>query len=905
MNKNLRLILRCAVLGMAGCSSPILKTTQSSNAVHHPSATQPVDPKAELTVDQIEPALSLPSPATRPSGPPSLAAIQLYAQARAKLVENQRFDGIALLEQAAAIDPFSYEIFYDLGRAYLLNNANGTANDRSIAAFEKAAAIRPEGLELHYDLGRQYLDRNDTVRGLEQLRLARLTGEYRDEKNADAAAMVDFFLARALRQNGYTGAALTQYDTLLDRLSRTGLTQRSNPELVYFLKHPQILYTEVGELYEKKGSYREALRAYEMALQTDAENSDLVKRVIRMTLSAGRVADAKARVAALVVRNHGSAESLELLKEIYTAAGVPQKATDALATLHAEHPADRLIFYALLDQLKADHRSTDAEQLLVTAARDSQSDPDYIRRLFTIYQGRNDIEAAMRLLVDSLADRPDSLREVGPLWGELLRPARRGRLRLSALQQMKLPAREEPARLFWVSRLAEIWNRDALARSTLLQAAAIKPAFAPVYRWLILENWSKPDWDDKQKAAACGQLVETVQAQGNGALAAELQGRSLLMQDDAEGAAKSFAVSQSLGNRSPDLQLMFSRAILKQGNEARAEQLLWKLLSDWPLFEEAYSELFSVYLQRRAVDQALGVLHKWLDAVPSSVDARLLEAAIDSQLGRPEGLAAAKTILQKLFDEQPDNLEVLRAIQTFHLQHGRLDDFIRQLEAERIRNPDNRDAVAMLVSIYADQKRLPEATQVLDAAKAAVANDPDLLYYVAHLYERIDQKPTTERLLEEIVGMDPHHAAASNDLGYTWADEGKNLDRAEALVRVAVEAEPDNQSYLDSMAWVEYKRGKFVEARGFLDRAIGPANRPDPVVLDHLGDTMYRLELPTEAVKQWKRSLQRLTEAGAEREDLKELRQQLLAKLKQQEAGGPVHVAPVAEMPKKSTQAKN
>ena len=99
--------------------------------------------------------------------------------------------------------------------------------------------------------------------------------------------------------------------------------------------------------------------------------------------------------------------------------------------------------------------------------------------------------------------------------------------------------------------------------------------------------------------------------------------------------------------------------------------------------------------------------------------------------------------------------------------------------------------------------------------------------------ERIEQKETTEQLLTEVVRMDPHHAAASNDLGYTWADEGKNLDRAESLVRVAVEEEPDNQSYLDSMAWVEYKRGKFAEARGFLDRAIGPANRPDPQTPNH------------------------------------------------------------------------
>jgi predicted Zn-dependent protease len=311
--------------------------------------------------------------------------------------------------------------------------------------------------------------------------------------------------------------------------------------------------------------------------------------------------------------------------------------------------------------------------------------------------------------------------------------------------------------------------------------------------------------------------------------------------------------------------------------------------------------LFGLYLQRqlRSVDQAVGVLRKWLAAVPSSVEARLLEVAVDSQTGQPDALAAAKAVLQVLFDEQPDNLEVLKAMEAFYQQHGKIDDFIAKLEAERIKNPDNREAVEVLVSIYADQKRIPEARQVLEAARDAVAKDPDLLYYIAHLYDRIEQKQMTEQLLQEIVAMDPHHAAASNDLGYTWADEGKNLARAEALVRVAVEAEPDNQSYLDSMAWVEYKRGKFAEARTFLDRAIGPANRPDPVVLDHLGDTMYRLHQPQEAAKQWKRSLQRLTESGAERDDLKDLKQQLLAKLKEQEQGQPVHVAPVAEGPGK------
>jgi tetratricopeptide (TPR) repeat protein len=902
MKYDLRVAVSCAVLTLAGCAGKPSPQPMAHNLTT--PTTQPLDPKANLSLDEIEPKLTLEVATTLPSRPAPLAAIQAYAQARALMIDNRRLVAIKLLEEAARLDAHSFDIEYDLARAYAAGSANGVADDAAMAAYEKAAAIEPDRLELQYEMGRQYLERNDQAKALTHLRLARMTSGYSNDRQSDAAAMVDFFLGRALRQGGYIAAALRQYESLIHRLERVSMSSRTSPELAYFAKHPQILYTEIGELYEKAGQPAEAMQAYQAALSSDKENGELAKRVVRMQAAAGHRAEAKARAATMVAKSHGSPDSLEFLKEIYQSAGDSKGLTQTLEKLAHDQPGDRLTFYALLDQLTLVGRGAEAEKRLVAAARDSKSDADYIRRLFSLYQGRGDLEGAMRLLVDSLADRPDSLRDIGPLWAELLKPTRHGRLRLYTLQHMTIPPREEPARLFWVSRLAEVWNRDALSRSALQQAAEIMPPFAPAYRTLIGEHWAKADWDEKQKAAACQLLIDAAASHGDAALGAELRGRMLLLQDHPAAAAEAFTEAESLGNQSPDLQLIRARATLLQGEEPRAEQLLWKLVSDWPQFEEAYSELFTLYLQRRSVDPALGVLRKWLAAVPTSVDARLLEAAIDSQTAQPEALAAARTVLQGLFEEQPENLAVLRAMEQFYRHHARLDDFISKLETERIRNPENREAAEVLVSIYAEQKRLPEAMKVLDAARAAVAKDPDLLYYVAHLYERVQQKEVTEQLLEEIVAMDPHHAAASNDLGYGWADEGKNLDRAESLVRVAVEEEPDNQSYLDSMAWVEYKRGKFAEARGFLDRAIGPANRPDPVVLDHLGDTLYRLKQPAEAARQWQRSLDRLGESNLERSDLKDLRQQLLNKLKQQGAGRPVDVAPVVETRLKSTAAK-
>jgi Tfp pilus assembly protein PilF len=192
--------------------------------------------------------------------------------------------------------------------------------------------------------------------------------------------------------------------------------------------------------------------------------------------------------------------------------------------------------------------------------------------------------------------------------------------------------------------------------------------------------------------------------------------------------------------------------------------------------------------------------------------------------------------------------------------------------------------------------------RILDASRAAVASDPQELYYVAHLYERLEHKQMSEQVLQDVLKLDPKNVPASNDLGYLWADEGRNLTEAEAMIRHALSAEPENAAYLDSLGWLLYKRGQFQEAQRHLDAAIKRVERPDPVVLDHLGDVLYRLNQRDAAVKTWKLSLNRLDDSGPIREDLKALKLQLRQKIKQQESGQPANVAPVAG--KAETQAK-
>ena len=158
------------------------------------------------------------------------------------------------------------------------------------------------------------------------------------------------------------------------------------------------------------------------------------------------------------------------------------------------------------------------------------------------------------------------------------------------------------------------------------------------------------------------------------------------------------------------------------------------------------------------------------------------------------------------------------------------------------------------MEIYLSQGNTDAAVRVLDQALAASnGKDADLLYQVAHLYDEVDQKQVTEQVLQQVVNLDPKNSSACNDLGFTWADQGRNLDQAAALIEVAVAEEPDNEASSTDMGWVLYKQGRYDQAAVYFQKAIGPALQPDPVILDHFGDVLYRQGRKDEAARQWQR----------------------------------------------------
>ncbi|MBT5416031.1 MAG: tetratricopeptide repeat protein, partial [Rhodospirillaceae bacterium] len=188
----------------------------------------------------------------------------------------------------------------------------------------------------------------------------------------------------------------------------------------------------------------------------------------------------------------------------------------------------------------------------------------------------------------------------------------------------------------------------------------------------------------------------------------------------------------------------------------------------------------------------------------------------------------------------------------------RADDAVielRHLADRRALDPEPLNRLGDLMRV---EERWDEAVVAYRGALARISpDDPGLwaLHYAMGIaLERSQQWEEAEKALLTALDSQPEHPYLLNYLGYSWADQGLNLDRARAMIERAVELRPTDGYIVDSLGWVLYRAGEYPDAVRHLERAV--ELRPtDPVINDHLGDAYWQVGRHQEARFQWQRAL--------------------------------------------------
>lgn len=151
-----------------------------------------------------------------------------------------------------------------------------------------------------------------------------------------------------------------------------------------------------------------------------------------------------------------------------------------------------------------------------------------------------------------------------------------------------------------------------------------------------------------------------------------------------------------------------------------------------------------------------------------------------------------------------------------------------------------------------------EYSGAVDALKRALKLDSSnvqLWFELGSALERSGKVDAAADAFHEVLKHSPGNAAASNYLGYMWAEKGMHLDSSESLLKTALKQDSNNGAYLDSYAWIFYQKGNIDSAEFYIRKAVARID-DDPVIYSHLGDILLKKEDFVGALEAYKKAVE-------------------------------------------------
>jgi tetratricopeptide (TPR) repeat protein len=299
-------------------------------------------------------------------------------------------------------------------------------------------------------------------------------------------------------------------------------------------------------------------------------------------------------------------------------------------------------------------------------------------------------------------------------------------------------------------------------------------------------------------------------------LALELMGRQV---KEAEP-----LVTQALRRQNtPELAMSYVRVLIELQRYDNANEQLQIVTENFPKHADAWLVLGSLQFEQGQ------------DALAERSLARYVALAANiNNDNTARGMAQAQTRRASLLARQ-----------------GKLSEARQLLAQLPARNAEEqRSRLLAEVQLLREHRQWQTAYELLADASA---NDADLLYEQAMLAEKLNRLDDMEKLLRNVMQLDPSHHNAYNALGFSLADRNLRLDEAKQLIIKALTFVPDDPFITDSLGWVEFRLGNTSAALTYLQKAY--KDRTDPEIAAHLGEVLWHLQRTEDARKVWREAL--------------------------------------------------
>jgi tetratricopeptide (TPR) repeat protein len=589
------------------------------------------------------------------------------------------------------------------------------------------------------------------------------------------------------------------------------------------------LYAELASAYGNRGEYlNKAIDFYKEAMKLDPSAAFLSEELTELYIQSGQLNRAVTEAEDQLKHNPDNLEARRVLGRIYTRlTGDPQSGK-----------IDENMVKKAIEQYK----------IIVDKDKNDLESRGVLARLYRMSHDSVDAEKTYKSILDVEPDNEEALTGLASVYADL------GDTK-GAIEMLRRASDKDP-NLRSLSALAGFYHdmKDyASAADTWKRMLPLAPDNNKLKRALALDLLYSDQLDEALK------IYKEIAAEDPRDADVQLKLSKIYQEKrDFDNARAAFEKAKQIDPANLDVRYDEVDLLFAEGKTAPAIVVLKGILDDKSVDKQAAATL----------TDRLGILYRADNKYPEAIAAFRQVAEIDPDQAAhasvqivetyraaknlPEARKEAEAALKK----NPKDRTAIMEHASILSDMGKTNEAVAEVKTF-IGAKKDRDTLLMIAGFYDKGKKFPEEQKTLDEAEALSVSKQEkqgVQFARGAMFERMKNYDAAEAEFRKVLAADPDNAGALNYLGYMLADRDVRLDEAQKMIQRAVELDPQNGAYLDSLGWVYYRQNMLDQAENQLRKALEKMNG-DPTVHDHLGDVYAKAGKIREAITQWQASL--------------------------------------------------
>ena len=245
-------------------------------------------------------------------------------------------------------------------------------------------------------------------------------------------------------------------------------------------------------------------------------------------------------------------------------------------------------------------------------------------------------------------------------------------------------------------------------------------------------------------------------------------------------------------------------------------------------------------------------------------------------------------VLEQVLSLDPENKPAYLQLLSYAIQDNDLDKVIQIATSALEYHPDALEFYYYCGIAHYQKEETDKALEVFTRGVRQINEKSDkqiasdFYAILGDIYHQKGRPEESYAAYDSSLVYNPDNIGTLNNYAYFLSIDKKQLDKAEEMSYRTVKAEPENKTYLDTYAWILFEKGRYTEARIYIEQALRNGGDKSRVIVEHCGDIYYMLGEKDKALEYWEKAdAMEETEEGETpptEEEIKRLKQKIKLK---------------------------